>query len=145
MRTRVARRVCAVFAVAALSACAGADATGPKVSVSGVKVQLTGCPQSASPLPGWRNCTGTVTLTATGTPPSGYFSVYMDYGSSGTFYHGSIAGGTGTQSYVINIVADYVPQCLTSVPTSVDVYDGPPSDSNAPLITSIKLTLTGSC
>lgn len=145
MRSRVAHRVCTVLAAVALSACAGSDATSPKVSVSSVRVQLTGCPQSASPLPGWLNCTGTVTLNASGTPSSGYFSVYMNYGSSGTFYHGSIAAGSGTQSYVVNIVADYVSQCLTTVNTSVDVYDGPPSASNAPLITSIPITITGTC
>lgn len=137
------RRLCLLLAPLAVLACS--DSTAPKFSVSGVRVQLTGCPQSASPLPGWLNCTGTITVSATGTPSSGYLSVYMNYGSSGSFYHGSVAAGSGTQSYPISVVNDYVSQCYTSLSTTVDVYDGPQSASNAPLITSIPVTITGTC
>lgn len=140
------RYLYALLGAVALTACAGSDATSPQLSVAGVKVSLTGCGRSASPLPGWTDCTGTITVDATGTPSSGYFSVYMNYGSTGSFYHGAIAAASaGRNSYVISVVNDYIPQCFTSVTTSVEVYDGPPSASNAPLITSIPLTLTGTC
>jgi len=138
------RCIAAMLGGLTLAGCAGADATGPaSVSVSVSRVQLTGCPKSASPLPGWVNCTGTVSLTVSKPPSTGYISVYFDYGSTGTFYHGQAAIASGTQAYTVNVVADYVPQCYTSVATSVDVYDG--TTSTAPLIVSVPMTLTGSC
>ena len=143
MRIHGVRRLSLLLVPVAVLACS--DSTAPKFAVSGVRVQLTGCPQSASPLPGWVNCTGTVTVSVTGAPSSGYLSVYMNYGSSGSFYHGSTSAASGTTSYPIGVVNDYVPQCYTSLSTTVDVYDGPQSNANAPLITSIPVTINGTC
>jgi len=149
MRSLVKARLAAQSLIAfccalSLSGCAGVDG-GTKFQVSLSKVQLTGCPTSASPLPGWRNCTGVITLSVTGVPSSGYLSTYMDYGSSGTFYHGQVAVVDGTTTATVNVVAEYVSTCLTSVSTTVDVYDGPQSNQNAPLIGSYPITLTGTC
>lgn len=144
MHSRSIRTALALSAAIALVGCAGADAS-PSLSVSSTHVQLTGCPKSAAPLPGWVNCTGVITLSITGTPSSGYLSTYMDYGSSGTFYHGQAAVLEGTTSVTVNVVADYVSQCYTSVSTSVDVYDGPQTNQNAPLVASIPITLNGTC
>ncbi len=143
MRIHAVRRLCLLLVPLGFAACS--DSTAPKLTVSSARVQLTGCPSSASPLPGWVNCTGTITLSVSGTPSSGYLSVYMNYGSSGSFYHGSTTAVAGSQSYAISVVNDYVPQCFTSLSTTVDVYDGPPSASNAPLVTSIPIALTGTC
>lgn len=103
------------------------------------------CSTSASPLPGWRNCTGTVALTITKTISSGIVSVFFNYGSSGSFYHGQVAVTPGVTSYTVNVVNEYVSTCLTSYTTSVDVYDGAQSASNPPLLVSTPVTLTGTC
>jgi hypothetical protein len=146
MRSSSTRSLLALCAAFTLCACAGVGAdAAPKLTVSVNNVHLTGCPTPATPLPGWRNCTGTILLSVTGTPSSGYISTYMDYGSTGTFYHGQVAVVSGTSSYTVNVVSEYVPQCYTSLATSVDVYDGSEANSNAPLIASIPITLSGSC
>jgi len=144
MHSRSIRTAVVLCAALTIAGCAGVDASS-SFNVSSTHVQLTGCPSSASPLPGWVNCTGVITLSITGAPSSGYVSTYMDYGSSGTFYHGQAAVLSGATSVSVNVVADYVPQCLTSVSTSVDVYNGPQTNQNAPLVASIPITLTGTC
>lgn len=144
MHSRSIRTAAALCAAFTLVGCAGVDAA-PSFSVGSTHVQLTGCPKSAAPLPGWVNCTGVITLSVTGVPSSGYLSTYMNYGSSGSFYHGQAAVVEGTTSVTVNVVDEYVSQCFTSVTTSVDVYNGVQTNQNAPLVASIPITLTGTC
>ena len=105
------------------------------------------CTISASPLPGWRNCTATVALTISKTIQSGYVAVFFNYPSSGAFFHGDLAVNSGgpTQSVTVNLINEYVSQCVTSYATKVDVYDGRQNAAQPPLIVSVPVTLVSTC
>jgi len=140
------KRICvSVFLLAAMG-CATDSPTSPAGSVRVTKWALTGCTTSASPLPGWRNCTGNVTLSITKTIPSGVVSVYFNYPDNGAFYHGQLQVGSGIPgTVVVNVVNDYESNCVTSFATSFDVYDGPQSAQSAPLLVSQPITLNVTC
>ena len=95
-RTPIARptlmRACVVvFLLATVGCGAGASATSPSTagSVTATQVSLTKCQTPASPLPGWLNCPGTITLSITETVSSGTVSVYMNY-LGNSFFHGQL-------------------------------------------------------
>jgi hypothetical protein len=140
------KRVCvSVFVLAAIG-CSSDSLTSPAGSVRVTSWTLTGCPTSASPLPGWRNCTGTVNLSITKTIPSGVVSVYFNYPDNGAFYHGQLQVGSGIPgSVTVNVVNDYESSCVTSFATTVDVYDGPQTAQSAPLLVSQPITLNVTC
>jgi hypothetical protein len=144
---RVVRVAAVIAEVVALGGCSASSLTGADAgTVTLQSVQITGCPTSASPLPGWVNCTATVSLTVTTTVTSGYVSVYFNYPNSASFYHGQLQVSSRTPgSIVVPVVNDYVPSCVTSYATTVDVYDGPQSASSAPLLASFPLTLNVKC
>lgn len=104
------------------------------------------CSISASPQPGWRNCTATVALTISKTVQSGYVTVVFDYPSTGAFFHGELAVNSGgpAQSVTVNLVNQYVSKCVPSYATTVYVYDGR-DNTPAPLIVSVPVTLTSTC
>lgn len=137
--------VCAVD-LAGLSACRTVTMT--VVGTVRVDKIAWACSISASPLPGWRNCTATASLNISRTIQSGYVSVFFNYPSSGAFFHGELAvnssGGTA-QTVTVNLVNDYVSQCVASYATRVDVYDGRQNAPQAPLIVSVPVTLTSTC
>lgn len=145
--TRVVHVTAIVAAVTTISGCSSSSLTGAGGgTVTLQSVQITGCPTSASPLPGWINCTATVSLTVTKTVTSGYVSVFFNYPNSGSFYHGQLQVSSSTPgSIVVPVVNEYVPSCVTSYATTVDVYDGPESASSAPLLGSFPLTLNVKC
>ena len=102
------------------------------------------CVTSAAPLPGWRNCTGTVALTITRTISSGYVSAYFQYPDSGSFFHGDLQVGTAVPGAVtVNVVNEYVSRCANPFATMVDIYNGPQNAQSAPLLVSTPVTLTG--
>lgn len=102
------------------------------------------CAISASPLPGWRNCTGTVALTISRPISSGYVAVYFNFPDNSAFFHGELQVGLGTPGAVIvNLVNEYVSRCQSPFATTVDVYNGRQSTQNAPLLVSVPVTLTG--
>jgi len=132
-----------VLAVSACSSPTQASDSSPTGTVT-VGAVTWSCTISASPLPGWRNCTGTVALTITKTISSGYVSVFYDYPTSGAFFHGELQVGSGTPGAVIvNVVNEYVSQCANPYTTTVDVYDGRQSAQTAPVLASVPVTLTG--
>ena len=134
----------ALTGCSAASAVANSNTTGGTVLLKGLS--LTACTQSAAPLPGWKNCTGTVSLDITKTVSSGYVSVYFNYPDANSFYHGQVAVAQGAPgSVTVSVVNDYVAQCVASFPTTVDVYDGPESAQSAPSLASIKTTLNVHC
>jgi hypothetical protein len=101
---------------------------------------------SASPLPGWRDCAGTVTLNIPKTIPSGVVSVYFNYPDDGAFFHGQLQVGSGVPGTVtVNLVNDYISSCVTSFATTIDVYDGPETSQTASLLVSYPLTLNVTC
>jgi hypothetical protein len=142
------KRLLAMFLLAG-TACTSAGPTesstaDPAVYVTGYSFQS--CAGSASPLPGWRGCQGTVTLTINKALSSGYVSVFFNYPDAGSFYHGQLQVGSGVPGrVVVNVVNDYVSQCLTSYPSRFDVYDGPQSLQGAPLLLSLPQTLSVTC
>lgn len=140
------KRVCvSVFMLVAIG-CSSDSLTSPAGSVRVTKWALTGCPTSASPLPGWVNCTGTVTLSITQTIPSGVVSVYFNYPDNGAFYHGQLQVGSGVPGTVtVNVVNDYESHCVTSLATTFDVYDGAQNAQSAPLLVSQPMTLNVTC
>lgn len=140
------KRVCvSVFMLVAIG-CSSDSLTSPVGSVRVTKWALTGCPTSASPLPGWVNCTGTVTLSITQTIPSGVVSVYFNYPDNGAFYHGQLQVGSGVPGTVtVNVVNDYESHCVTSLATTFDVYDGAQNAQSAPLLVSQPMTLNVTC
>jgi hypothetical protein len=140
------KRVCvSVFLLVAIG-CSADSPTSLAGSVRVTKWALTGCPTSASPLPGWRNCTGTVTLSITKTIPSGVVSVYFNYPDNGAFYHGQLQVGSGIPGTVtVNVVNDYESSCVTSFATTFDVYDGAQTAQSAPLLVSQPMTLNVTC
>jgi len=114
-------------------------------SVTATHVSLTACPTSATPLPGWLNCPGTITLSITQAVSSGYVSVYMNY-LGNSFFHGQLAvsGIPGTVS--VSVVNDYVSACTAGpLSTTVDVYNGQSRNSSAPRLSSTPFTLNISC
>ncbi len=120
------------------------DATSGTVMLQAVSI--TGCPQSAAPLPGWVNCTGTVSLDVTKTVASGYVSVYFNYPNTDAFYEGQLQVSSSTPgNIVVPVLNPYVSVCVTSYSTTIDVYDGPTSDQNATLLASFPMTLNVTC
>jgi len=101
---------------------------------------------SASPLPGWRNCRGTVTATINTTNQSGYVSVFFNYPNSGAFYHGDVrvAAGSAPGQVGINIVNDYVSNFVFPYDTTVTFYDAPQGAGSGPVIGSRAIHLTSS-
>lgn len=80
------------------------------------------------------------------TIPSGVVSVLFNYPDSGAFYHGELAVGSGVPGIVtVNVVNDYIPRCVTSFATQVNVYDGPRSSPSSPLLVSRPITLNFTC
>ena len=104
------------------------------------------CTISATPLPGWKNCTGTVDLNISIQIPSGYVSVYFNYPSTDSFFHGQAAVATTgiTQAITVNLTNPYVSQCVSAYNTTVDVYNGSESARGA-LIVSVPVKLTSAC
>lgn len=141
-------RIAFATALLVLAGCSGiASATGNSSGTVLLKGwSFAGCAQSASPLPGWTNCTGTVTLDITKTVSSGYVSVYFNYPDASSFYHGQASVANGAPGMVtINVTNDYISACVTSYPTTVDVYDGPESASTSPQLASIQTTVKVTC
>jgi hypothetical protein len=136
--------VCAVD-LAGKSACSTVSMT--VVGTVAVGKISWACTISATPLPGWRNCTATVGLTISKPIQSGYVSVFFNYPSNGAFFHGELAVNSGgpAQSVTVNLVNEYVSQCVTTYSTTVDVYDGRQTAGQAPLIVSVPVTLTSTC
>jgi hypothetical protein len=106
------------------------------------------CASSASPLPGWKNCSGTAILTISRSIQSGYVSVLFNYPSNGAFYRGELAVTSAgpVQTVTVPIVNDYVPYCIATYQTVVNVYDGRMALlGQAPLLVSKPVTLTNNC
>jgi hypothetical protein len=121
----------------------GINSPGGSVAVTGWTIG-GGC-VSASPLPGWRNCAGTVTLDITKSIPSGVVSVFFNYPDDGAFFHGQLQVGSGVPGTVtVNLVNDYISSCVTSFATTIDVYDGPQTQTTT-LLVSRPLTLNVTC
>ncbi|HEY5220406.1 MAG TPA: hypothetical protein VIJ16_11390 [Gemmatimonadaceae bacterium] len=136
--------VVSLFALIGCSGIAAPGDTGGTVVLNGLT--LSGCGPSASPLPGWTNCTGTVTLNITKTVSSGYVSVYFNYPDDGSFYHGQYQVSSGKPgSIVVPMINNYVSACVTTLATTIDVYDGPESSQTAPLLASIATTIHATC
>ena len=82
-----------------------AATTAPEPSAADAGVYVNGyafqtCASSASPLPGWRSCQGTVKLIIKRALSSGYVSVFFNYPDSGGFYHGQLYVGSGVPGTV---------------------------------------------
>ena len=131
------------------TACSSSTTTEPSATDGGVYVNgyaFQSCASSASPLPGWRSCQGTVRLIINRALSSGYVSVFFNYPDSGAFYHGHLYVGSGVPGTVtVNVVNDYISHCVTTYPTSIEVYDGPQSAQSAPLLLSLSQTLNFTC
>lgn len=126
--------------------CSSDGITSPSGGVTVNAWAIGGGCVSASPLSGWRNCAGTVTLSITKKIPSGVVSVYFNYPDDGSFFHGQLQVGSGIPGTVtVNLVNDYISQCVTSFATTIDVYDGPQTSQTAPLLVSDPLTLNVTC
>ena len=142
------KRVCVSVTLLAALACASDSATGTTQTGS-VKVtgwSLSVCPVSAAPLPGWRNCPSTVTLSITKTISSGIVSVFFNYPDNGSFYRGQLQVGAGIRgSVTVNVINDYLPRCIPTFATTIDVYNGPQSAQSAPLLVSNPTTLNVTC
>jgi hypothetical protein len=137
--------VASMFVLAAIG-CSSDGITSPAGSVTVNSWAIGGGCVSASPLSGWRNCAGTVTLTITKSIPSGVVSVYFNYPDDGSFFHGQLQVGSGVPGTVtVNLVNDYISNCVTSFATTIDVYDGPQTSQTAPLLVSHPLTLAVTC
>jgi hypothetical protein len=101
------------------------------------------CNTSATPLPGWINCTGSVNLTITTTVAGGVVSVYLNYPDDGSFFEGQASVTAGTT--IVPVTDSYVPDCVPSVATIVAVYGGPTTDTSAPLLASFPETVNSNC
>ena len=67
------------------TACSSSTTTEPSATDGGVYVNgyaFQSCASSASPLPGWRSCQGTVRLIINRALSSGYVSVFFNYPTS---------------------------------------------------------------
>lgn len=134
-----------IFAMAAM-ACVPTDLDTDEPTAGTVVVNgaTWSCTTSANPLPGWRNCTGTVRLTITKRVPSGIVSAFYNFPDAGSFFHGQLSVGSGIPGTVtVNVTNEYVSRCVTPYSTTITVYDGPQSAQTAPVLATTNLTLTG--
>jgi hypothetical protein len=148
--SRTKRRRTAFFVAISVLALAGcsSDPTAPSPAAPSGTVTIGAvtwsCSISASPLPGWRSCTGTVALNITKTISSGYVSVFYNYPDSGSFFHGDLQVGSGTPGNVtVNLRNSYVSHCANPFTTEVDVYNGSEGAGSAPLLASKTVTISG--
>lgn len=119
------------------------DITGPSLaSVTVTGVQLSACSYSPRGPGGYFNCQGTVTLTVNSPLSSGFVAVFMSYPDAGSFFHGQ-KQVLSTGTYTVNVVNDFMSRCVTSVSTTVRVYDG--TSESAPQLVSAPITLTRGC
>jgi hypothetical protein len=123
------------------------QAAGTSNPVTTWSLQGTGCDRSAGDLPGWINCRSVLDITITATNQSGYVSAIYAWPDSGSFYHGDVqvTRGAAPGSIRINLVNNYVPRCVTSLPTTLTIRDGPQSATSAPAIAVIPFTYTATC
>jgi hypothetical protein len=73
--------------------------------------------------------------------------VFLDYPTASSLFHGELAvssGGTA-QTVVVPIINEYVSQCVMTYLTQVNVHDGHQTDTQAPLLLSLPVTLTSVC
>jgi hypothetical protein len=139
------RVLLSTFLLAAVG-CSSDGITTPAGGVTVAHWTIGGGCVPADPLPGWRNCAGTVTLSITKKIPSGVVSVFFNYPDDGSFFHGQLDVGSGIPGTVtVNLVNDYISGCVTSFATTIDVYDGPQTSQTAPLLVSDPLTLNVTC
>ena len=104
------------------------------------------CSQTTPGLPGWINCTGCVSLTVNKNVSSGYVSVYFDFPDAGSFFHGQLQMPNGKPgAIVVPVTNEYVSMCVTSVQTSIGVYDGPESNPSPPLLANLPTTIHSTC
>jgi|GEM_PF-6669908 len=142
----------ATFDVCAIDLAGNSACRPVTVEVAGVVVVQNvswSCTISASPLPGWRNCAGTVTLSISRRITTSFVSVYFDFPTNGAFFHGELSvihdGRSLAKVVTVNLVNEYVSRCVASYPTTVNVYDGRQSAPSAPLLVSTPLTLSSNC
>jgi hypothetical protein len=149
VRPRLTRAGVVLFLLAELG-CGGAGtsatAPSPVGSVTATQVSWTACQKSATPLPGWLNCPGTIALSVTETISSGTVSVYMNF-LGNSFFHGQLAVDPGFRGNVsVPVNNDYVSSCTAGpLSTTVDVYNGPSTNPTAPRLSSTPFTLNITC
>jgi hypothetical protein len=120
-----------------------AGVAGGKVTYFGYRAAT--CAASATPLPGFRTCSVIVAVQITKPVSSGTVSVIFNYPDGGSFYHGQLsglAGVTGTRE--ITLTNSYVSSC-PQIQSTVDIYDGPQSSQNAPLLQSVSAKIGPMC
>jgi hypothetical protein len=149
VRPRLTRAGVVLFLLVEFGCGAGTSATAPTSPVGNVtatQVSFTQCLKSATPLPGWLNCPGTITLSVTETISSGTVSVYMNY-LGNSFFHGQLTVEPGFRGNVpVPVNDDYVSSCTAGpLSTTVDVYNGPSTNPSAPRLSSTPFTLNITC
>jgi hypothetical protein len=120
-----------------------ADVAGGKVTYFGYRAAT--CAASATPLPGFRTCSVIVAVQIAKPVSTGTVSVIFNYPDGGSFYRGQLsglAGVTGTREITLNNA--YVSSC-PQIQSTVDIYDGPLSAQNAPLLQSISAKIGPMC
>jgi murein DD-endopeptidase MepM/ murein hydrolase activator NlpD len=129
---------------------------GPTVTVTNAatpansigRFQLTGCERSAAPLPGWRNCRGTVEATVNGLVPSGNLTAYFGFPDSVSVYQGTLAvpSDRAPGTVRIDVLNSYLPNC-PALPyvMNVTVRDGRQADPSLPLVATAPITVTTPC
>lgn len=138
-------RLLPAAAVLALIGC-GISTTVDPGTVQFESFAFAGCDLPGDPLPGWRDCHATVSLTVTKTVRSGYVTVIINYPDDGSFYHGSyVTTSSKPGHFTYSIKNQYISHCVTSYATQADVYDGPDGAQTATLLASIPLTLHATC
>ena len=147
MVLRTARVALVVVGALALGGCplgpTEVEAAGGKATYFGYRAAT--CASAATPLPGYRNCTISVAVRITKALTSGTVAVLFSYPGGGSFYRGQLsglAGFVGTKELTLS--NNYVSSC-PSIQTTVDVYDGPLSEPNAPLLHSVTAKIGPLC
>jgi hypothetical protein len=95
-------------------------------AVSNVRIYLTGCSGSADPLPGWRNCTGRVTMDVDADIRTGWIQVVFAFPTAGSFYQGAVQVTPGRirGNVSVDVKNGYVSSCPSTYASSIGVSDG---------------------
>jgi hypothetical protein len=102
----------------------------------------------ASGLPGFRNCTGTVSATVTKIVTSGYVSIFFAYTpGGGSFYHGEVrvTPGAAPGDIVIPVRMEYAPACVSPPTLTMTLRDGPQSANTAPVLATLVVGFRSAC
>ena len=153
MRTRSSAVLACIFLAACPDATTAPASSSASTNPTSVSITTSDCQAVQPPVgDGWISCKGVITVkNLSKKASSGYVSGFMNWGCGvggycAAYFHGETAVGTRTppDTFSITTVSTNLPRanCKSSMPTTIDLYDGRQNADGAKLLVSVPVTLS---